>query len=623
LPTHPKVLTKCLTVALSIAHIIIIQLSLIAAPTATTAQQEPHQSGVIQIEGTLSSSHTVLCIINFAFDEWNHPVIPASCTDSSCNTITLNFVVDTGFSNSVVFASSAERLGLKVLPVPQEGRHSVGKSLSPDYTVISDMRIRGVSASIHLANAPIRVLQDQSVNAPHIDGVIGCDILSAFPFLEIDFDRQQMTFIASTNRSQANIINSVNMGNVKPTQLFKNALGRYACSCLISVDGKAETRRLVLDTGSECSLLTADELHQSSYRGIFAGNVDFAAAPANANLISIGPTKVNESMHAYAMASSDIERAVRASKSSNANVLREPILGLIDLMRFRLLIDFPHRKLYVEVAKPVVTKIPSEFRAGVVSVPISMGGKYLGQFVLDSTTAGCLMRRSLAGNIDIFSALSKDTIIPNTTTVGNMTLPRTTVGVVDDAVFDGHFPGYAGVIGFNLMAMITPIIDYKHSAVILVAHGAIDDGLKNRLGISRLSRIPISQHEVRGAYWIHAKLEGNSRSVVDDLLVSSTSRSSSISHEDATTLDLHPTGPTLNVPEPGGSHVSLDPSIVSIFNCGDFLLRNLDVYYPNASISASVVPSRIGSKFFRSTFDTVVLDFRDNAIYGILAHKRN
>ena len=334
---------------------------LIALPLLTTfcqisslAQAQDHPTQEHQF--LYSSSYTPL---KRQAEAGGQPVLTATIN----GTQTATFMVDTGATFSILSPEIVKQFDLKTEPATLgNGKPFFWKGKQGTATSISNFKV----SNVIYTTIPFRVLPDQdfilSLKAPddtRYDGIIGTDVFEQFAVL-LDPVQHKFSFCRPGNLSLHQI---AQIGLVKPyiVTITKGMNGQWYSEAQITNNGVVTSESLVLDTGSNITHIsdtTAQTLHlkivgqqqqQDAYRIGMVGisSVDtlrLGDLTLSGTTVSVCPVTKNES----------------------------PLLGMDILSGYRVLIDFPGKKMYLQsntATVPTITVGPQT-----PSVPVGNAG---------------------------------------------------------------------------------------------------------------------------------------------------------------------------------------------------------------------------------------------------------
>ena len=267
---------------------------------------------------------------------------------------TAKFMADTGAGFSVLSPEIAKQLNLTLKPAfLNDGKPFLWKGEQGVAALVSSFKISNVS----FTKVPFRVLPDQDFmlapKAPddtRFDGVVGANVLEHFAVL-MDASQHQFGLCLPGNLYRKQV---ADYGLTQPyiVPITKKEDGHWYVEAQITNDGMTASEALVLDTGSnitEISDTTAQILHLkiigqqqqvNSYRTRMV-DISNITALRFGNLNLSGPSVV----------------------VSPISTTEPPILGMNILSGFRVLIDFPGKKMYLQsnttAAVPTVTIAPA------------------------------------------------------------------------------------------------------------------------------------------------------------------------------------------------------------------------------------------------------------------------
>jgi predicted aspartyl protease len=244
------------------------------------------------------------------------------------------FTVDTGATLTVIDPAAAARAGLAVRPAGRRPNVGVGEGETHLSTTTARLQIEGLAdfAPPFFYVMPVR--EAASVLGHAIDGVLGTDVLRGY-VVEFDYGASRVTLTPPGGGPAA--------ADGVPIAVGGNVL--LAPATLGLPDGSRVMARLLIDTGSNGSLtltspfVTAHRLDSrfASTRASMAMGVNGVTVSRVIQLESIG-------MGAAIVRAPDAALS-RAVAGLHASADFDGILGAELLRQFRLVIDYPRRRL--------------------------------------------------------------------------------------------------------------------------------------------------------------------------------------------------------------------------------------------------------------------------------------
>lgn len=254
-------------------------------------------------------------------------------------TQTMNVMVDTGATFSVLSPEIVKQLDLKTEPAfLGNGKPFFWKGKQGTATSLSNFKV----SNIIYTTIPFRVLPDQdfilSPKAPddtRYDGIIGTDVFEQFAVL-LDPAHHKFSFCRPGNFSLYQV---AQLGMVKPyiVPITEGSNGQWYAEAQVTNNGIVARETLVLDTGSNVTQIsdtTAQNLHlkiigqqqqQDAHRVGLVGI-------ANAGMLRLGDLILpNVSVSISPITKNEL-----------------PLLGMDILSGYKVLMDFPGGKMYLQ-----------------------------------------------------------------------------------------------------------------------------------------------------------------------------------------------------------------------------------------------------------------------------------
>ena len=258
--------------------------------------------------------------------------------------VSCTFLVDTGANNIYLTEKLVKRLGLPSYPAVKEGHPYMLGDKQARAVSVSQIQIGSFSSS----NPQVLLAADPSPSFPFsFDGILGTNLLSMFSVL-FDFPRHQITLWTPAGLS-VDEIKGLGMSAATILPLTEREDGTFTVPGKVwSTKAQADVS-LLLDTGAAETALTVGLARQlqllpasSTTVHNFWGDVDFEEARINAlQLVGL----------------KFVDRPVNYASKEDA---RHPaLLGMDILSGYKVLLDFPSKKMYLQPSPSVVTVGPA------------------------------------------------------------------------------------------------------------------------------------------------------------------------------------------------------------------------------------------------------------------------
>ncbi|MGE0640805.1 MAG: aspartyl protease family protein [Thermoanaerobaculia bacterium] len=247
----------------------------------------------------------------------------------------LSAFLDTGFDVSVIDVAVAERLGLHPHDLKSEaqpgGTLETGK-LDPLSLTIGEL----TTAPLELTTAPIAGLG--AVVGRPLDLIVGHDLLERY-VVEIDWPRRTLRWLDPQTPPTATA------GTVLPVEIV--AAEPFVVAGLAMPGGRAVFGRFKLDTGSldvaglNLNFVRDEKLLEAGTRELAVGGVGAGGETSGrlfrAEAILLGDHRLSRPLVGYTVDSGGFENRDNAGT-----------IGVAWLSRFRLTLDYPHRRIVLE-----------------------------------------------------------------------------------------------------------------------------------------------------------------------------------------------------------------------------------------------------------------------------------
>lgn len=293
-----------------------------APPAANAPETPPYQSSTI----AMSPSN------------WGSPLVQVKLNDKT----TATFLVDTALNTSFLTKAFATNLGLTGSPaVDPNGKpyFTLGKQLNE--VMVANMAIGDMT----IPNVPFLILDDDklfSMTHQSLDGIVGTNLLQFFA-VAFDFPKHQFTLaypgtLSTAAIKQLGFDTATTVPLTSPTKDFV-----YSIPMSFSSKGRSVQENLFVNTGAastEVSHALAHKLGLQPVQGsssITTTSGDFTIDTALVAHITIGNLDLSN-------------RNVTYLSKDSQSVL--PNLGMDILTGYRVLMDFPGQKMYLQALPP-------------------------------------------------------------------------------------------------------------------------------------------------------------------------------------------------------------------------------------------------------------------------------
>ncbi len=282
------------------------------------------------------------------------PITPVSGQGSPLITVWIDnnqaamFAVDTGTPNCLISQSLFSKLRLDSYPALLPDKKPVLSEGKPVQAVtLSSLRVGGQTGSLTLQplNVPILIVPDEKLRVSGsltVDGIVGVNLLENFA-VAFDFPRHRMTVCVPGNLTpgQAKFLGYDEAGGtVLP--LSVDARDLYDVPVTLENDSISRKVNLLVDTGSQLttiphnaaydlSLMPTRQLPQAGLAGSYTVN------EARLHELSLGDVRLTDQLITYTTGED-----------------RFPRLGMDILVNYKVLLDFPAKKMYLQPAVPPI-----------------------------------------------------------------------------------------------------------------------------------------------------------------------------------------------------------------------------------------------------------------------------
>lgn len=304
-----------------------------------------------QADDKPTQQHQFIYSTNYVPMKRNHRVGGQPIVQVKINgTETAAFLLDTGATFSILSHEIAKRLNLKLEPsILDNGKPFFWKGRQSSSAQFATLKI--ANYTIH-SNFSFRLLDDQnfmlypsaSSDEPHYDGIVGVNLLQHFAVL-LDAPQHRLGLCVPGNLSMQQIA-QVGLAQPYVVPITKRKNGQWFVVAQLTNNGTTENEELELDTGStftEVSDTTAQNLHLKILEGDRTTNMYTNNAMMGAS--SVDTLKIG-----------NLTLLGSAVEVSPVSERQPPLLGMNILSGYRVLMDFPGGKMYLQ---PNIAAIPT------------------------------------------------------------------------------------------------------------------------------------------------------------------------------------------------------------------------------------------------------------------------
>ena len=265
------------------------------------------------------------------------------------------FVVDTGTTNDLISQSLVKKLGLVSHPaLLPSGKPLLLEGRQPQAVTLTSLKIGGKSGPLNIQpfNGPVCILPDQQLRVSadrSVDGLIGSGLLAKFA-VSLNFSAHTMMLVYPGNMTRAE---AGYLGYCLPggTNLPLTINAEDVCSVKVGLENKGVSQQvdLPLDTGSQVTTLPARTAQDLSLGSL--GRIP--QADHSSGVFTVCKTRPD------ALVLGEV-RLVRPLISYAETADYTPRLGLDILSGYKVLMDFPAKKMYLQPIIPAVSVGPAE-----------------------------------------------------------------------------------------------------------------------------------------------------------------------------------------------------------------------------------------------------------------------
>ena len=259
------------------------------------------------------------------------------------------FLVDTGSGDSIISTDLARRLNLRLRPaVGDNGQPIFWRNDRATMTEIARFEIGPVNAD----NAPVLVADASTfnqiwgkVNVNTCDGVIGANMLQNSAIL---LDSQHHTFgfcvpgqLSSKQLQEVGLPIPYVLPMSKSDDTGNN---QWHIQAQFINGSKSGNESLLLDTGSNATIVSDSLAHKAQIMAISQGKQQTLYANSAITMGRVDLIKIGD------LILSSVSIGIRPVTDE-----QPPLLGMDILANYRVLIDFPGKKMYLQPNTPSVT----------------------------------------------------------------------------------------------------------------------------------------------------------------------------------------------------------------------------------------------------------------------------
>ena len=441
------------------------------------------------------------------------PVVEAKLN----NAVNARCMVDTGANNTLV----SNTLAAKLRQSMPSAVNDTGSTVMPDGSTLPTMKVR-LQLGQFVATGPFVVVPDAQLKllvGNDADMILGMNILSVTSTL-FDFQRHQITLYYPSALSEQEL----EAAGMQNSTLLPNVSNRnYAVYVDVTLNNTVQTS-MMLDTGAPDTHLPAKilqplHLKSSKRRTDFAGVAgDTHETSVIVEHFAMGPLLLTN-------------REIFSPQSKSENKLTE--LGMDILTRYRILIDYPGKKVYFKPVEqisptasikphstviPASATLPLEYveRAQVPFVRLTLEDNKPYLFQLDTSSTDCFLDRSLAEQAKFaveevqaeaghkVAATHVHVRLSSQASSEAASVPQMQVPLLVQDLSDlrADYPGVAGILGANMLAQGAWQFDFGKKQVTFFLPGGLDAPQKPNDAI----RLPL--HVENGLLFVDGEIDG-------------------------------------------------------------------------------------------------------------------
>ncbi len=336
-PISVKVKRQC-------ALVLVVCFLVCLIPSTTKAETEPSQVEQRVIKVTYTPRMNGGKVLG-------QPLVTARLN----KTAEVNFLVDTGSSVSIISDKIAKELGLRLEPaISDDGKpfDLFKKNMLMGRVSTLEMgNFAGVE--ITFSNAALLIVDDKTLNfgslsrnvgsLTHIDGIVGANLLEHFPLL-LNAQDHTLLFVYPGNLSPDRL-KSLGMTSPYVLPMLRDLLPAawYSTIKFSNQESTAE-ESLKIDTGSGTTIISGQTAKQLKLKSVEQYKIiDYSGEKildiANVASASVGNLSLSNLAVEY---------------QSDPKISSVPVLGMDVLSGYKVLIDFPAKKMYLQPNTPSV-----------------------------------------------------------------------------------------------------------------------------------------------------------------------------------------------------------------------------------------------------------------------------
>ena len=263
------------------------------------------------------------------------------------------FVVDTGTGNCLISQSLAAKLGaLPYAALLPDGKPLFLDGKQPQAITLTSLQIGGKSGPliINPLSGPILIVPDRQlrVSVDHtVDGMIGSNLLDEFAVI-FDFPGRRLTLCTPGNLTSGEVQSLGFSGPGRTVMpLSRNADETYSTPVTLENGRASRQADLLVDTGAQRTQiprLVAQDLFliPLRQRPVVNSADSYTANEAQLHALGLGVLQITGPSVLYAAKGNHITG-----------------LGLDILSGYKVLLDFPARKMYLQAAVPTINIKPA------------------------------------------------------------------------------------------------------------------------------------------------------------------------------------------------------------------------------------------------------------------------
>ncbi len=542
--------------------------------------------------------------------------LPVQLTGTQGQIVNATFLLDSGASTSLISRSLPDKLGLVAkAAIGSDGKPILFNGKQSQMTEVPSFKIGALtvfhSSLIVIDESVLNVGMDQPV-----DGVIGANFLSVVPTL-VDFAKSQVTFFGFGPLTSQDL-QAASMEHSIAIPLTTDDYASYSCQVSLENLGHLAQTSLLVDTGASYSTLSSQTAKHLMLTP--DGKTQSLKAPSG-----IVPTNFG-GLETIGFPGGPLihDLVIAYYPDDKTNDILAVHLGLDVLGRYRMLLDFPDRRMYLQPYPPVTASLSSA-STDPPQVTLSLDGKTTGTFVINPSAEISSLSTSVAAKLQVTPTPSVGSdgkpIRVGGKQVPGVTLPQSNLNgqpltnatflVLDPAAYAPLGYPVDGILGLNVLESQACLLDMANRKIMLWGSNAFTPA--DLKGVDMADAVAVPLNEIPGTrqFSISVKLTNGKASQGEELALDTSHGANYISEKSVTKLKLSAVGEPLPISANGITYTISHVNVPDV-SLGTLTLHDFYTSYADGAEPPGVL-HHLGASFFSQ--NRVLFDFANKVMY--------